>query len=311
MARLPKIFGFTGRKPLHANVARARLYLALPKPALFHGLTPHLLQSLQCLSSPLSASVREWRKKIMLSPSFTRVATRVLIAESYSDTLLRCAEEVQADGQLSLVAAVSTGAAAIAMMDQCVPDVVVVDLELQDMPAIAVIRHAAWHFPQADIVVLTQFGNDEHVLQCIEAGATAYLFKDSAAECLAQSIHLWRQGSAPISPGMARRVLGRFRLRLGTGTGSAWAFPLRESTHPLTACEAGILRWIGRGMSLEQIGVLVSGPHPSVLAQVKKIYRKLAAQARGETLPDVSEQDIQIVALGSSNDRQFLSMPSP
>ncbi|WP_295955043.1 response regulator [Rhodoferax sp.] len=247
----------------------------------------------------------------MLSPSFTRVATRVLIAESHSDTLLRCAEAVQADGQLSLAAAVSTGAAAIAMMDQCVPDVVVVDVQLQDVPAIAVIRHAAWHFPQADIVVLTQFGNDEQVLQCIEAGATAYLFKDSAAECLAQSIHLWRKGSAPISPGMARRVLGRFRLRLGTGTGSAWAFPLRESTHPLTACEAGILRWIARGMSLEQIGTLASSPQLGVLAHVKKIYRKLAAHARGDNLEVVSEQDIQIVAMGSAGDRQSLSMPSP
>ena len=311
MARFPKMFGVTGRKALQADVARARPRLALPKTAASHGLLPHWLQSLQRLSNPLSASVRELRKKIMLNPSFARVAIRVLIAESHSDTLLRCAEAVQADVRLSLAAAVSTGAAAIAMMDECVPDVVVVDLQLQDVPAIEVIRHAAWHFPQADIVVLTQFGNDGQVLQCIEAGATAYLFKDSAADCLAESIHLWCEGSAPISPGLARRVLGRFRLRLGTGTGSAWAFPLRESTYPLTACEAGILRWIARGMSLEQIGALASSPQPGVLAHVKKIYRKLAAHARGENLVDTREPDIQIVALGSACDRQSLSMPSP
>ncbi|BDT67335.1 response regulator protein VraR [Comamonadaceae bacterium OS-1] len=248
----------------------------------------------------------------MLTPlSMTRATPRVLIAESHADTLLQCAEAVQGDAQLSLVAAVSTGAAAIAMMDQCVPDVVVVDLQLQDMPALAVICHAARHFPQADIVVLTQFGNDEQVLQCIEAGATAYLFKDSAAECLAQSIHLWREGSAPISPGMARRVLGRFRLRLGTGTGSAWAFPLRESTHPLTTCEAGILRWVARGMSLEQIDALASSPEPGVLVHVKKIYRKLAAHARGESLADASAPDIQMVALGSASDRRAQALPSP
>ncbi|WP_367849932.1 response regulator [Rhodoferax sp. WC2427] len=248
----------------------------------------------------------------MLIPSLmTHTAPRVLIAESHAETLLQCAEAVQGDAQLSLAAAVSTGAAAIAMMDQCTPDVVVVDLLLQDMPAVQVIRHVAWHFPQADIVVLAQFGDDEQVLQCIEAGATAYLFKDSAAECLAQSIHLWREGSAPISPGMARRVLGRFHLRLGTGTGSAWAFPLRESTHPLSACEAGILRWIARGMSLEQVGALAAHPQQGVLAHVKKIYRKLAAHARGESLADTDASDIQIVALGSASNRRAQALPSP
>jgi DNA-binding NarL/FixJ family response regulator len=136
------------------------------------------------------------------------------------------------------------------------------------------------------------------------------LFKDSAAECLAQSIHLWREGSAPISPGMARRVLGRFRLRLGTGTGSAWAFPLRESTHPLSDCEAGILRWIARGMSLEQIDALASSPQPGVLLHVKNIYRKLAAHARGESLADTGTPDIQVVALGSASHRRAQAMLS-
>jgi DNA-binding NarL/FixJ family response regulator len=293
------------------SLGSCRCLVAL-SPVPSSGIQPHVLQSLQHFSGPFSASVREWRKKIMSTPLFmTRAIPRVLIAESHADTLLQCAEVVQGDAQLSMVAAVSTGAAAIAMMDQCVPDVVVVDLQLQDMSAVKVIRHAARHFPQADIVVLTQFGNDEQVLQCIEAGATAYLFKDSAAECLAQSIHLWREGSAPISPGMARRVLGRFRLRLGTGTGSAWAFPLRESTHPLTDCEAGILRWIARGMSLEQIGALAASPQPGVLLHVKKIYRKLAAHAQGESLLAASAPDIQMVALGSASNRRDQAMPSP
>ncbi len=273
--------------------------MAAPHRFFASGFIPHLLQSLQCISVPLNASVRELRKTTMLP----RTTTRVLIAESHSDCLLRCADAVQSDAQLTLVAAVSTGFAAIAMMDQCVPDVVLVDLGLQDIPAIEVIHHAAWHFPQADIVVLTPFGNDEQVLQCIEAGATAYLFKDSAAECLAQSIHRWRAGSAPISPGIAYRVLRRFRLRLGTETGSAWAAPLRESSNPLSADEAGILRWIARGMALEHVGDRVFSVQPDLLLHVKSIYRKLTAYARGDSVADANEGEIQRVALGSPSER--------
>lgn len=311
MARFSNMAGRTARKSLPAGMARARPCLVLSKPLLSTARVSHWLPSLQRLSHSLNASLGKLRKQIMLTHPFTAATIRVLIAESHADVLLRCADAVQGDGQLSLVAAVSTGAAAMAMMERCVPDVVVVDLQLQDMPATELIRHVAWHFPQADIVVLTQCGNDGQVLQCIEAGATAYLFKDNAAECLAQSIHLWCEGGAPISPGMACRVLGRFRLQMGTGTGSAWGFPLRESTHPLSACEAGILRWIARGMGLEQIGALASSLEPDVLVHVKKIYRKLAAHARGDNLVEASEPDTEIEALGSASNRQVPFMPSP
>jgi DNA-binding NarL/FixJ family response regulator len=203
---------------------------------------------------------------------------RVLIAQSDTECLLRCADAVEDDAQMTLVAAVSDGAAAVAMMAHCMADVVVVDLALADLPAIEVVRHAAWHFPQADIVLLTDYGNDERVLACIEAGATAYLLKDRVADSLASSIHAWRAGQAPISQGMARRVLGRLHLqpyRLG--------LVADERTDPLSGCEAGLLRWIARGMSLEQIGALAAGSQHMVQTHVKQIYRKLAARAQGKT----------------------------
>jgi DNA-binding NarL/FixJ family response regulator len=210
-------------------------------------------------------------------PSYPKLP-RVLLVQRDAECLLRCADAIEDDARLALVAAVSNGAAAVAMMAHCRADVVVVDLALADLPALDVVRHAAWHFPQADIVVLAQYGDDERVLACIEAGATAYLLKDQVADSLVFSIHAWRSGQASISQGMARRVLGRLHLQ-----------PYRhgpvahESTGPLSACEAGLLRWIARGMSLEQIGPLVVGSQHSVQSHVKQIYRKLAARAQGRT----------------------------
>ena len=48
----------------------------------------------------------------------------------------------------------------------------------------------------------TRTGNNEQVLQCIEAGATAYLFKDSVADCQAHGIHLRRK----LHPGRTARI---------------------------------------------------------------------------------------------------------
>jgi hypothetical protein len=117
-------------------------------------------------------------------------------------------------------------------------------------------------------------------------------------------------GHAPISPGLARRVLGRFRLGVGTGTGLAWAFPQRESTYPLNDAEAGILRGIAQGVGVAQVGAWGTNPQPGVRAQGKQIYRKLAAHARGDRVADAEMRDIQLVALGSACDRQVPPMPA-
>jgi DNA-binding NarL/FixJ family response regulator len=144
-------------------------------------------------------------------PSYPKLP-RVLLAHSDAECLLRCADAIADDARLTLVAAVSSGAAAVAMMAHCMVDIVVVDVALADLPAMDVVRHAAWHFPQADIVVLAPYGDEARVQACMEAGATAYLLKDRVAGSLASSLHARRAGRSPTSQGMARRMLGRLHL---------------------------------------------------------------------------------------------------
>ena len=60
------------------------------------------------------------------------------------------------------------------------PDVMLVDLGLPDINGVEVIRYAAARHPHCDILVVTMFGDDQHVLSSIEAGATGYLLKDAA-----------------------------------------------------------------------------------------------------------------------------------
>jgi DNA-binding NarL/FixJ family response regulator len=208
----------------------------------------------------------------------------VLIAESNAELLLKFAASIERDQGLGLAAAVSTGTAAMVVAEQSVPDVLLLDLALNDMPVVDVIRHMAWSHPGTEVIVLTQFGNDEQVLACIEAGACGYFLKDTAEDGLARCIHTLYEGGAAISPGMARRVLGRFRLRDGVGSVSAWSMSLADSMHPLSEREADVLRWVARGMSLEQISELAGCPSQALLCHVKTVYRKLAAQARGESM---------------------------
>jgi DNA-binding NarL/FixJ family response regulator len=216
--------------------------------------------------------------------------TRVLIVEDEPEFMHRFSSAVLADPALCLTAAVSTGAAGIAMLDLQTPEVLLVDLGLPDMKGVAVIEHAARHHPDCDVLVVTMFADDDHVVASIEAGASGYLLKDASAERIAASIHELRAGGAPISPGIARRVLARFRARSATpavpvATPTA---PAAEAS-PLTPRESELLRMIAKGFTFETIGTLLDiSPH-TVVAHVKKIYRKLAVHSRSEAVYEAGQ----------------------
>jgi DNA-binding NarL/FixJ family response regulator len=89
--------------------------------------------------------------------------------------------------------------------------VLLVDLGLPDGSGIDVIRAAHTQWPTCAVMVCTAFGDEAHVLQSIEAGASGYLLKDSEPENMLHEIRSLHGGGSPISPLIARQILMRFR----------------------------------------------------------------------------------------------------
>ncbi len=217
------------------------------------------------------------------------MTTRVLIVEDEPEFMRRFSNAVLNDPTLSLVAAVSTGQAGMAMLDLQTPDVLLVDLGLPDIDGVKVIAHAAQHHPDCDVLVVTMFADDEHVMASIEAGACGYLLKDASTERITASIHELRAGGAPISPGIARRVLERFRIKASSGTALGPEQQMEPELSPLTLRETELLRMVAKGFTFETIGQLLDiSPH-TVVAHVKNIYRKLAVHSRSEAVYEASQ----------------------
>lgn len=213
--------------------------------------------------------------------------TSVMIVEDEPEFLRRFTEAVLSDGELCLLGAVSTGAAAKALLSAQAPDVLLVDLGLPDISGVEVIRYAAQHCPQCDVLVVTMFGDDSHVLDSIEAGATGYLLKDAANERIAANIHEVRAGGSPITPSIARRVLSRLRI---APTSSA-PVPRAESSL-LSDREIEILRLVAKGLSFETVSGLLGISTHTVVTHVKKVYRKLAVHSRGEAVYEASQMGL-------------------
>ena len=106
----------------------------------------------------------------MQAATQTQVRHRVLIVEDDPAFRERYAGILSADPAFDVVASVGNGRDGLAMLEQLKPDVVLVDLGLPDISGIEVIRQANRTLPNTECMVVTVFGDEEHVLASIEAG---------------------------------------------------------------------------------------------------------------------------------------------
>ena len=204
--------------------------------------------------------------------------TTVMVVEDDPAFLTRFCKIVSSDAELELFAAVADLASARQAMRTAVPDVLLIDLGLPDGSGIDLIRETARRRPETDIMVITVFGDEDHVLASIEAGATGYILKDSLPVEFVHLIKQLRAGGSPISPVIARQLLKRLKPQ-----GSEAATPPAEET-PLSARETEVLGFVAKGFSFAEIARLLGVSPHTVISHVKKIYQKLAVHSRGEAV---------------------------
>lgn len=185
----------------------------------------------------------------------------------------------QADG-FRIVASVESIAEGIAAARTNRIDLLVVDLGLPDGDGMAVIRELSQHQPKCAIMVVTVFGDEEHVVSAIEAGASSYLLKDCDAHEFMAAIRDLLEGGSPISPMVARLVLNRMRTAPDQAVNTS---PADESIE-LSERETEILTLVAKGFSFADICSLLSITNNTVKTHINRIYRKLAVHSRGQAV---------------------------
>ena len=208
--------------------------------------------------------------------------TTVLIVEDEPEFRMRFKQIVESEPTLELVGAAANKREAQELIDLGLPDGNGTDL----------IRQVSSKRPDVDIMVVTVFGDEQHVVAAIEAGATGYILKDSTAADVVSCIRLLRAGGSPVSPVVARSVLRAIRNRMGGATGTTRPGGATPDNNPLSARETEILQLLAKGMSFNEIGeILGISPH-TVTAHIKKIYRKLAVHSRGEAVYEATQMGL-------------------
>jgi DNA-binding NarL/FixJ family response regulator len=213
--------------------------------------------------------------------------TTVIVVEDDPVFLTRFCGMVAGAPELTLIAAVGDIASARAVIARQAPDVLLTDLGLPDGNGIELIRETARAYPATDIMVISVFGDEEHVLASIEAGATGYILKDTLPGELVGLIAQLRAGGSPISPLIARRLLKRF---MPEGK-QAEQTPDPQSP-ALTQRESEVLALIAKGFNFAEIARLLEVSPHTINAHVKKIYQKLAVHSRGEAVYEAGKMGL-------------------
>jgi DNA-binding NarL/FixJ family response regulator len=185
------------------------------------------------------------------------------------------------DGRHNLVGSVTTVAAALAMAREKRPDLVLLDLGLPDGSGIDVLRalHAE---PRAPLfVVLTVFEDDEHLFGALRAGAVGYLLKADVVVRLLGALDEVAAGGSPMSPGIARRVLGAFAEP-----------PRADPPALLTAREREVIELLVLGATYDEIGRGLEISTNTVRTHIRAIYEKLEVCSRTEATREAIRRGI-------------------
>ncbi|MBT3188092.1 MAG: response regulator transcription factor [Anaerolineae bacterium] len=167
---------------------------------------------------------------------------------------------------IEVIGEAGSGAAAVKMIEEHVPDVVLMDLIMPGIDGVEATRLAKSISPRTQIVVLTSYHDDEHIFPALQAGALSYILKDVAMDELAEVVFKASKGEATLHPQVASRVIQELHGRKKD-----------ENTLvvDLTKRETEILKVIARGMTNIEIAEKFVISKYTVKGHVSNILSKL------------------------------------
>jgi NarL family two-component system response regulator LiaR len=196
---------------------------------------------------------------------------RVMLVDDHAMVRRGLATFLKVFDDLRLAGEAESGAAAIKLCGEILPDVVLMDMVMPDMDGAIATRTIRQMYPQVQVIALTSFKEGELIKNALEAGAIAYLLKDVSADDLVWAIRAAHAGRATLSPEAAQALVERANQPPAPGL-------------DLTEREREVLALMVEGLNNTQIAGRLTVSPSTIKSHVSNVLSKLGVASRTEAV---------------------------
>jgi DNA-binding NarL/FixJ family response regulator len=203
---------------------------------------------------------------------------RVAVVDDQSLIRVGLRTILESEDDIELVGEAANGRAALQLVREQRPDVVLLDIRMPEYDGLAVLHDitADPDLGSVRVIMLTTFELDEYVFEALRGGASGFLLKDGDPADLLRAIRVVAEGGSLLAPSVTRRVIDEFAGRSGGG----------RIPHPdidrLTEREREIVAWVATGRSNEEIAAELVVSPATVRTHVGRAMVKLHARDRAQ-----------------------------
>jgi len=202
---------------------------------------------------------------------------RILLADDHTVVRKGLRMLLENVPEFQVIADASTGREAIALAEQHLPDVVVMDVAMPILNGIEAARQITAKLPQTAVVFLSMHGDESYVLRALKAGARAYLLKDSAEYDLIQAVTAVSEGKAFFSPAISKMLVEDYMRQMRERG-------VEDSYELLTTREREVLQLLAEGKSNKDVAAILNLSLYTVETHRANIFQKLNLHSGAELI---------------------------
>jgi DNA-binding NarL/FixJ family response regulator len=209
---------------------------------------------------------------------------RTLLVDDHA-LVLAGLEWMLSDNGIEVVGTASNGSEAFMKFEMLKPELVLMDIQMADCDGIETTRRIRKEYPEAKIVMLTAFEDDDNLLAAVRAGAEGYLLKGMEPEDFIRQIAGIDTGETLFAPGLAQRLLREFSRRDGKAADNG-------GRRALTDRQGELLQLLAQGLTYKEIADQLKLKKTTVKYHVKEILAKLRLVNRTQLIAHASAQGL-------------------
>ncbi|WP_102261394.1 response regulator transcription factor [Mesobacillus jeotgali] len=198
---------------------------------------------------------------------------KVVFVDDHEMVRIGVSSYLSAQPDIDVIGEADNGKTGVEMALELRPDIILMDLVMKEMDGIEATRQIIEQWPEAKIIIVTSFLDDEKVYPALEAGATSYMLKTSKASEIANAVRVTYSGQPVLEPEVTGKMMMKMRQKNNV-----------ELHEELTEREMEVLKLIAEGKTNQEIADELFIALKTVKTHVSNILSKLQVQDRTQAV---------------------------